>query len=456
MASISTDPNGRRRILFVSGSGKRQTIRLGVMQQRHAEAVRLKVESLLSAAHSGQPPDQATAAWIAAIPDLLHERIAATGLIKPRQGRTLGQWLAAFMTSRADLKPESRRKLEQTKLKLERHFGADRPLHTISAEDATAWREALRTEGLSEASIKIHSGNVKTMIGEAVRREILARSPFAHLKGGVTPTSNTRYVTPAETERLLAAAPNAEWRLIIGLARLAGLRTPSEVEKLTWAAVDWERGRLRVQSPKTERFAGHAVRTVPISPRLMPLLRARLAERTEGEDRLLTITSIDSRTRFMRRLMAKANVEPWDDLWQTLRRSCEIEWAQTYPQYAVSRWIGHSITVSGRHYVNAIPDELFDRVAGRPASPQATEAAVPNPAPAVETPKATQNPAQHGAAGTRLGSHRAGPNLRPNTRKSLSFKDLRDDASLFDFAPEWSRGESNPRAGAVRRKPLRA
>lgn len=34
-----------------------------------------------------------------------------------------------------------------------------------------------------------------------------------------------------------------------------------------------------------------------------------------------------------------------------------------FPQYAVSKWIGHSIVVSGRHYVNAVPDELYDRAA---------------------------------------------------------------------------------------------
>ena len=34
-----------------------------------------------------------------------------------------------------------------------------------------------------------------------------------------------------------------------------------------------------------------------------------------------------------------------------------------FPQYAVSKWIGHSITVSGKHYANAVPDELFDKAA---------------------------------------------------------------------------------------------
>lgn len=36
-----------------------------------------------------------------------------------------------------------------------------------------------------------------------------------------------------------------------------------------------------------------------------------------------------------------------------------------FPQYAVSKWIGHSITVSGKHYANGVPDELFDKAVAR-------------------------------------------------------------------------------------------
>ncbi len=61
----------------------------------------------------------------------------------------------------------------------------------------------------------------------------------------------------------------------------------------------------------------------------------------------------------------QAGVEPWKRLWQTLRSSCEKQWAMTLPQFAVSRWIGHSIEISGKHYTNAVPDELFDQAAGQ-------------------------------------------------------------------------------------------
>jgi len=65
----------------------------------------------------------------------------------------------------------------------------------------------------------------------------------------------------------------------------------------------------------------------------------------------------------VRRIWARAGVDQGQRLWQTLRSSCEREWATAFPQYAVSKWIGHSITVSGRHYASAVVDELFDRAA---------------------------------------------------------------------------------------------
>ena len=45
-----------------------------------------------------------------------------------------------------------------------------------------------------------------------------------------------------------------------------------------------------------------------------------------------------------------------------MRRNCETDWAQVYPQYAVSAWIGHGIEVSARHYLQ-VPAELYEKVA---------------------------------------------------------------------------------------------
>lgn len=372
MASVTRLPDGKKRVQFVSNQGSRKTIHLGDVDMKQAESVRTRVEALLAAELTGYPLDRETAAWLGAIDDRMHVKLANVGLVKPRIGRALGDWLAAFMESRASLKPESRRKLEQTRTKLEAFFGKGKAIHQITAEDASRWRDDLGKKGLGEAAVKTHIGNAKTMFREAVERELLTRSPFSHLKGGVTPTKNNRYVTPEEIERVLDAAPDPEWRLLIGLARLAGLRTPSETQLLTWDDVDWEGCMLRVRSPKTERHPGHEQRMVPIVPRLMDLLRERRVQCPGDEPRLVTIRSAGGRRRKIVKIIADAGVEPWADAWQALRRSREIEWMQEWPPYAVCRWMGHTISVSARHYTNAIPDDLLARVTGRSATQNTT------------------------------------------------------------------------------------
>ena len=347
-----------------NGTERRPRLKFADMDRKSAQSIKHHVEELVTSRASGTLPAPETLAWLGRIDDALHARLVNLGLAKPRDRRTLGAWLNAFMEGKADLKPESRRKLEQTKAKLLAHFGEGRGLVDISAEDASDWRKKMTEAGLSIAAVKTHVGNAKSIFADAKRLGLVGESPFAHLTGGVTPTKNTKYVTPEEMEKVLAACPDGQWRLLFGLARYAGLRTPSETHLLTWADVDWERGRLRVRSPKTERFAGHAERIVPIDPRLMVLLQERYDAAAEGEERLVSILSPSGQRRRVDRILARAMVQPWADCWQTLRRSCEIEWAQTIPQYAVSRWIGHSISVSGRHYANSIPDELFDRASG--------------------------------------------------------------------------------------------
>ena len=61
MASIVNDPNGRRRIQFVSPDGSRKTIRLGKVDRKTAEGVCRHVEALLVAKISGQPVPRDTA-----------------------------------------------------------------------------------------------------------------------------------------------------------------------------------------------------------------------------------------------------------------------------------------------------------------------------------------------------------------------------------------------------------
>jgi len=84
MASIGTDPNGFRRILFFAGNGKRKTIRLGRVSMKHATSAKLHVEELIAAQSLRRSVAQDTGKWLGEIDDKLYARIASVGLVRAR------------------------------------------------------------------------------------------------------------------------------------------------------------------------------------------------------------------------------------------------------------------------------------------------------------------------------------------------------------------------------------
>ena len=437
MASLTKRKNGSRFITFLGHSGKLRTVTLGKVPGRYADTVKVRVEDLASARASGHPPQNATLVWLNEIDDRLFAKLANVGLVAARVKTPVVAWLDQYLAERVDdLKPESHRKLKQTRNKLAVHFDAQRELRSLTPEDAVAWRSALKQQGLSEAAIKTHCGNAKTMLAEAVRRKTLAENPFIHLKSGATPSAYSHYVTPEITERVIEACPDSEWRLLVGLARYAGLRIPSESQGLTWEDVDFDHARLTVRSPKTEHHIGHEQRVVPITPRLMELIQERFDDAGEGERHLVTLAGKGAVIRPMRKIWKRAGVEPWKRLWQTLRQSCEKQWAMDHPQYAVSKWIGHSITVSGRHYANDVPQEVFDRVTERPHH---------------DEPKAQRHAQRKMSESSRKPPKRKRAAEQVGDPISGLCKSLPDISANSCQQRKWSRGDSNPRVGTVNR-----
>jgi len=155
---------------------------------------------------------------------------------------------------------------------------------------------------------------------------------------------------------LLDACPDGEWRLIVALARYGGLRTPSEHLALTWADTDWERERFLVRSPKT------GPRWVPMFPELRPHLDEAFARAEEGAVHVITRTrdaSANWRTTFGK-IIVKAGLLPWEKPFQNLRASRETELAATFPIHVVTSWIGNSVAVAAKHYLQ-VTDADFSR-----------------------------------------------------------------------------------------------
>jgi integrase len=410
MASISSAPGGLRTIQFVASDGKRRSIRLGKVSQRIAEEIKVKVEQLNAAAIASLPQDAETARWVAGIGDELAGRLAAVGLIPRRRTATLGQWLADYRQHRADVSKGTSTNYGIVANRLLAFFAAERPLHNITAADTDRWLVFLKQEyaGATVAkSVKV----ARQFWAQAIRDGLADENPFAHLR---TPsevnTARAFFVAHPTFEKVLAACPDHEWRLLLALARYGGLRTPSEPLALEWTDVNWERQRFRVIAPKTEHQDG-GERWVPLFPELKPYLEKAWDRAEVGQVHVITRwrdTEKNLRTGLIR-ILRRAGVKPWPRLYQNLRSSRETELAETFPIHVVAEWLGNSPKTALAHYTQ-VTEEHYQRAAKCGAAE-------------------VQNPVQQAAAPSRTLSQDSSQVLVPcdSMRESAVQSDLRQD-----------------------------
>jgi hypothetical protein len=132
MASISNDPNGRKRLHFFDPDGKRRVVRLGKMSKRNAESIKTHVEHLLSARISKQPLDGETARWVVRIDDVLSVKLARVGLIQAPDSSLLAEYIDGYVKRRTDLKPRTVKKFRATRDYLVDFLSADRQLRDVT------------------------------------------------------------------------------------------------------------------------------------------------------------------------------------------------------------------------------------------------------------------------------------------------------------------------------------
>lgn len=393
MASIGNDSNGRKRILFVAQDGSRKTIRLGKATVKQAEAFKVKVEALVTAKITGSMDDE-VARWVADRDDDIYARFAAVGLVPGRKNQRLREFLEGYANDRCDVKGGTLTVYGHTRRNLLDFFGDEKALRDITAGEADQWRLSLIGQGLSESTVRRRCGIAKQFFRAAVRQKLIPANPFADLKAsGQVNTKKMYFVSHEEAQKVLDNCPDAQWRLLFALSRYAGLRCPSEHLALRWNDIDWQAGKMLVHSPKTEHHEGGESRMVPLFPELRGYLTEVFNARKGDNDFVITRyrqSNINLRTGLLR-IIKRSGLKAWPKLFQNLRSTRETELAEEWPEHVVTKWIGHTSAVARKHYLQVTEDH-FQRAAKR-----GTESGT----------QAAQNEAQHAAADTSTGEHKA-------------------------------------------------
>ena len=162
-------------------------------------------------------------------------------------------------------------------------------------------------EGLGPDTARKRISHAKQFFGDAVEHEVIDRNPFAKLKASVIGNRDRDFfVTLEMVGKVLDACPDAQWRLMVALSRFGGLRCPSEILALRLDSADWDAGRIRVDSPKTEHHDGKAYRIIPMFPQLRPYFEERWHQAGTWRNALHQAI----RTRAGRQLAIRPNRQP--------------------------------------------------------------------------------------------------------------------------------------------------
>lgn len=371
MSSLMKLPNGRWRIQFKAPDGERRSIRPGKLNGKAAERLQSIVSALEAAAFRQEDVDIETHNALGKLPDKLYGKLADHGLVEPR-GRTvptLGAFVDQYIAGRTDVKEATRSAASFDALSLLNHFGRERRLRSITLADAQGYEIALKSQKLAKATVSRRLVRAKQFFRAAVNARLIAENPFREIKpASQANEQRKRFITRDKIELLMAACPNAEWRLVVALARFGGIRTPSETLELTWDDIDWEHGRITVRSPKTECHEGHESRVIPLFPELVqPLLDAQEAAPDRTVHVLQGFRGRSNLRTQMLRIIKKAGLEAWPKPFHNLRASRQSELAETHPWPTVCRWMGNSERVGDDHYYQVTEAQFEKASAGNVA-----------------------------------------------------------------------------------------
>lgn len=279
----------------------------------------------------------------------------------------------------ADVKPATRTRMEQAVSALESHFGKDTDPTEITEAGADEWRTKL-SKTYAKSTVSRTVLYARQMSRWGMKRGMVNANPFTELKAGAQVNTARRvFVDRATIAKVMDAAPDAEWRLLIALSRFGGVRVPSEALAPQWADIDFENNRITVRSPKTEHHEGRGERIVPLFPEIREPLMEVFEAAPEGSTQVIQSYRKGSNLNpQLRRLIRRAGVPEWPKAWHNLRASRQTELAADYPLHTVCAWIGNTKAIAAGHYLQ-VTDADWTRAV-------------------VEVPRATTNPTTAGPA----------------------------------------------------------
>lgn len=295
----------------------------------------------------------------------LKEKLQKAGLIPaPKQSTLAGLWdMFEEHAEKMGHKDSTIKQYQSARKWFFRYFEEEQRVETVTKNDAKefyAWLERQNHKygkPISPQSVAGYMKTIKTVFNVVVDEELIDRSPFRSIqKKGFANPARQFEVSLEMFSDILDACPSIGWRVLFTLWRFGGLRKMEPV-LLKWEDILWDVGKIRVHSPKTERYEGHEERYCPLFPEIRQELED-LFEVQGSPAGTAYVLPDDIRERSENgiynaviRIIRRAGYTPWQRLINNMRATRNSELKRVgFSGDQRSAWLGHSEKVSAEHY----------------------------------------------------------------------------------------------------------
>ncbi len=133
-------------------------------------------------------------------------------MCNPRESALLQPFIKGYIDGRTDVKPATKEVWRQGETGLVEFFGADKPLREVTPGDADHYKLHLIGKKLAPMTVRKRLQFATMIFRAALRRRLIAESPFADVSIKASMPNRERFITADETTKLLDACPNHHWQ----------------------------------------------------------------------------------------------------------------------------------------------------------------------------------------------------------------------------------------------------
>ncbi len=348
-------------------NGKKGKVSFGKRYKlREVKTAQSMIESVLDSERTGEQLSRAAASYFENAPKDLLRRFACFGFGKARARLSIeGVWKAFEAEFEQTVKERTCDTYRDAFARLKAFFKTDASFDSISVDELKRFSEELKLK-YAAGTVDQTISKLKVFSKWALKNGFADTDVFSILKRTRAVNKSRLYYVDRETARkILEYAPNDEWRLLFGCWRYVGMRR-EEPFGLTCNSFDFERKIVNIHATKTERCSNGGDRASPMFADFR-----RIIDSITLRDPLFTRIKKNSVYDGFRTIVKRAGLTPWSRLIQNLRASCENDLISVgFPNHVVATWIGHSVDVQEKHYLQvtstyldkATSDNLWDNL----------------------------------------------------------------------------------------------